>query len=103
MGSRRYPEFILCICAAVSASVCIIAVAKTIESSSALFSNVLSWWGKETLIVLCIHHLDSWYSFLWYDKIMLVMIVKRILIDFLFAYIFIRLKKYVTGTEFANR
>ena len=88
MGTRSYPHFIMCILEAVAGSVCIFALARSFEANE-LINKVMSKIGLHTLIILGVHHLDSWAAFLWSNYPLGLSIVLRCAFDLTVAFLIV--------------
>ena len=80
IGTRSYPESVLCIFESICGCICIFVLSKALESKKIL-ADSLSYIGRATLIILGVHHLDGWaWGIIYSDSIILVCI-KRIIFD----------------------
>lgn len=91
MATRSYPLNWLSIIEAVAGSLCIICFLKNILVVRQL-SVFLQWAGINSLLVLCIHYLDKYFSWIWIDKPNTISCLLRILIVFLLVYVFLLVK-----------
>ena len=84
LGTRSYPQFIVCIVEAIMGSICIFILGKALEANK-LISKYFSMIGKETLIILGVHHLDMWASFFWNRGAVWEVILWRTIFDLVIA------------------
>lgn len=64
MGTRSYPAYPLCVIEAICGCLCVIYLSVCFEKiwiSKAIIAPI----GKSSLIILCIHHLDWYFSGIW--------------------------------------
>ena len=63
MATRQYPYSMLCVLVAIMGCVAVIQFSQGLETIS--FSKVISFLGRNSLDILCIHHIDGYMSFIW--------------------------------------
>lgn len=63
MGARSYPVYPLCIIEAIGGCMCVIYLSMSLEITHV--SKILAPIGKISLIILCVHHLDGYFSGIW--------------------------------------
>lgn len=80
MGTRYYPWFWLCIAEAVAGSLCVFDLAEVLCTHS-IINRIVSFIGKHTLLLLCIHHLDWSLAFLWSERSELQTMGLRLITD----------------------
>ena len=97
LGTRSYPQFIICVVEAIMGSLCIFTLAKALEARE-WTTKVFSMIGKETLIILGVHHLDAWVGFLWSGRPTWEVILYRTVFDLMAAAIVVVLIRKVKGT-----
>lgn len=61
LAVRKYPQFILSVFVAGIACLAVFQLSKALENFSS--SRILEWAGRNSMDLLCIHHLDSYFSF----------------------------------------
>lgn len=65
MGIRQYPGDLLCVIQAISGTFIMCNLSKWIDNIGGL-NKCLKYIGKETLLILCIHHIEfNYFYFLW--------------------------------------
>lgn len=92
IGTRSYPEFILCILEAVCGSICIFTLSKAFEEEKR-YTSLLQKIGQHTLLILCVHHLDTWLYSFWYRDSGVLTYFLRLLTVFLLSGIILLLKQ----------
>ena len=97
MATRSYPFYWISILEAVAASLCIINLSMLIGKKT--IAKVLQWAGINSLIILCVHHLDwfSWFNWIWRHNSTVISCVARIALVFLVVYLWLFLKEKVVG------
>lgn len=65
IATRDYPGSMLSIFIAFAACLCVFQFSKALEAFKS--SEILAWLGKNSLDLLCIHHLD-WYFMFWQNE-----------------------------------
>lgn len=65
LATRHYPMYMICLLIALCGAFCIIQFSESIEELK--ISKPLIFLGKNSFDLLCIHHLDYSFSFLWYS------------------------------------
>lgn len=94
IGTRSYPESVLCIVESICGCLCIFTFSKALEYKKIL-AGYLSYIGRATLIILGVHHLDRWAWGIIYSDSIILLCVKRIVFDLAFSMLIVYLIEYV--------
>ena len=96
IGTRSYPDFPLSLVEAVAGSMSIFLLAKAI-SDIKYCALPLTAIGRNTLIILGVHHLDGWAFPIWGNYGGVSLFLFRILFDLSIAAVLILCRKLVSG------
>lgn len=94
LSVRYYPLQFVSVIEAISGTIAIIKLSKGIERISLL--SKFSFFGKHTLPLLCIHHLDCYW--IWWSKYMnsnIEAALVRLSADIIMLMVFLEIKKYI--------
>ncbi len=91
LGGRWYPNFILGVLAAICGCLCVFEVAQALEANRYV-AKVLSYFGKNTMIILCVSFLD-WIALPFWGKGLSFAYVARPAVVLLVSVIVIEVKK----------
>lgn len=91
IGTRYYPFFWLSILEAIAGSICVFALAEVLCQNAAV-STMLTFIGRHTLALLCIHTLDWPVAFLWNGQSVWRASILRLIVDLILLVCFVGLK-----------
>lgn len=98
MATRSYPFYWISILEAVAASLCIINLS-TLICEKETIANAFQWAGINSLVILCVHHLDwfNWFNWVWKQNSMTISCIVRVSLVFLVVYVWLFLKEKMEG------
>ena len=98
MATRSYPFYWISILEAMAGSLCIINLSMLICEKK-MIAKALQWAGINSLVILCVHHLDwfSCFNWIWKHNSTMVSCISRIVFVFTIVYIWLFLKEKITG------
>lgn len=90
MALRQYPYSMVCVLIAIMASIAVIQFCQSIEHTAV--AKPLAFIGKNSLLLLCIHHFDEYFSSFW-NVIPGTERVLRVLLDIVILLICLAIKR----------
>lgn len=95
---RNYPCFVICIIEAIGGSICFIYLSYSISKFTNHLNKILSNIGTNTLLMLCVHQLDTFFSFVWIitENAMINSII-RVIFDIAVTYTLLVLKNVIAS------
>lgn len=98
LAVRNYPGGLFSIATAVCGTIIILKISMVIEKKAKVLTKVLSWFGKNSMYILLIHHIEC--SLVFYDKIFKTIVNKKRI--FKITVIFTKLGIVTIGTIIIN-
>lgn len=92
MSMRSYPLFLICIIEAICGTLLVCQFSKYLLSLWSL--KYIQIIGQQTLILMCIHHLDLyWVNWGTHIKLWIVAVIVRLLIDLIILFLYLSFKR----------
>lgn len=58
LAVRRYPDGLFCYIIGICGTIVVLKISKIIEQKSLFLTNILSWYGRNSMYILLIHHVE---------------------------------------------
>ena len=108
LAVRRYPDGLFCYIIGICGTIVVLKISKIIEQKSIFLTNILSWYGRNSMYILLIHHVER--ELVNYENLYKNFLNKKTLLKFMIIFlkmtlcsigtlIIIKVKKFILNIK----